>query len=63
MCDVAYSPREKVRTIFQGNETVTGLGFEHFHWFEVRARTFNIGVGEKFSSFLKVNAGVTEIED
>eukprot|EP00904_Undaria_pinnatifida_P002282 jgi/Undpi1/12054/HiC_scaffold_4.g01753.m2 len=34
MCDVAYSPREKVRTIFQGNETVTGLGFEHFHWFE-----------------------------
>lgn len=39
MCEAAYSNREEVKTIFQGNETVTGMGFEHFKWFEVSINT------------------------
>lgn len=35
MCDTAYSNREEVKAIMLGNETITGLGFEHFKWFEV----------------------------
>eukprot|EP00904_Undaria_pinnatifida_P002284 jgi/Undpi1/12056/HiC_scaffold_4.g01754.m1 len=34
MCKTAYAPQEEVKSLFQGNETFTGLGFEHFHWFE-----------------------------
>lgn len=35
MSATAYSSKDDVKTFFQGNETMSGLGFEHFKWFEV----------------------------
>ena len=32
MSKIAYSTKEEVRMIMQGDK---GLGFDHFHWFEV----------------------------
>ena len=36
MSETAYSTKREVETFFKGNDTVAGLGFEHFQWFEVR---------------------------
>ena len=36
MSRIAYSTREEVRQLMQGDETKKGLGFDRFHWFEVK---------------------------
>ena len=38
MSKIAYSTKDEVRDIMQGGETNTGLGFDHFYWFEVKNR-------------------------
>ena len=35
MSRIAYSTREEVRDLMQGDGTNKGLGFDHFYWFEV----------------------------
>ena len=36
MSKIAYLPRDEARGVFLGNETSAGMGFDHFHWYEVR---------------------------
>ncbi|CAM9414270.1 unnamed protein product, partial [Laminaria digitata] len=34
MSKIAYLPRDEARNVFKGNETGTGMGFDHFYWYE-----------------------------
>ena len=41
MSKIAYSTKEEVQEFMLGSEAHKGLGFDHFHWFEVtQQRTF-----------------------
>lgn len=33
---IAYKPEQEARGLVKGNSTCEGLGFDRFHWFEVR---------------------------
>lgn len=33
---IAYYPEKEARGLVKGNSTCGGLGFDRFHWFEVR---------------------------
>lgn len=41
MSKIAYLPRDEARNVFMGNETDTGMGFDHFYWYEVRKKKTN----------------------
>lgn len=38
MSKMVYAPKAEVDGMLKGNATNPGLGFDRFHWFEVRMR-------------------------
>lgn len=36
MSKMVYSPKVEVEGMLKGNATSPGMGFDRFHWFEVR---------------------------
>lgn len=36
MSKIVYSDKSEVEGLLRGNDTSVGMGFNHFHWFEVR---------------------------
>ena len=36
MSKIAYESEDEARSLIVGSPTCAGLGFDHFHWFEVR---------------------------
>lgn len=36
LCKIAYKPEQEAKGLMKGNSTYEGLGFDRFHWFDVR---------------------------
>lgn len=40
LSQIAYKPEKEATGLVKGNSTCVGLGFDRFHWFEVRSFSF-----------------------
>ncbi|CAM9599499.1 unnamed protein product, partial [Laminaria digitata] len=63
MSKIAYESKDEAKSLVVGNATCSGLGFDHFHWFEggEEARKFPFDAIHDTEAFVAANDDIIAV--